>query len=43
MDIREHPAISINNHTYHGEFTGSDISKAICASFKDRPDECKQD
>ena len=43
MEVREHPAITINNHTYHGDFTGYDISKAICASFKDRPTYCKQD
>jgi hypothetical protein len=41
MDIQEHPSVSINNHTYHGDFNGPDIATAICASFKDRPDECK--
>lgn len=40
MDIREHPTISINNHTYVGDFTGIDVAKAICASFKDRPEYC---
>lgn len=43
MEVREHPAITINNHTYHGDFTGYDIAKALCASFKDRPSYCKQD
>jgi len=43
MQVHEHPAITINNHTYHGDFNGKDISHALCASFKDRPDICKQD
>jgi hypothetical protein len=42
MEIHEHPAISINNHTYDGDFTGDDVARALCASFKDRPSECSQ-
>lgn len=38
--IHKHPVISINNHTYQGDFTGRDIAIALCASFKDRPTEC---
>ena len=41
MEITSHPTISINNHTYHGNFIGKDIAIALCASFKERPDECK--
>ena len=41
MRITSHPTISINNHTYRGNFVGKDIAVALCASFKDRPDECK--
>ena len=43
MEVREHPMVTINNHTYHGEMTGPDISNAICVSFKDRPQYCQQD
>ena len=41
MQVHEHPAITINNHTYHGDFNGKDISHALCASFRERPDICK--
>ncbi len=42
MDIKEHPSVSINNHTYIGDFNGHDIAMAICASFKDRPNVCTE-
>ena len=40
MAIHKHPAISINNQTYQGDFTGADIARAICASYQRRPDFC---
>jgi len=40
MEVRTHPIITINNHTFEGEMSGYDISQAICASFKDRPKYC---
>lgn len=40
MNIHRHPAISINNQTYLGDFSGADIARAICASFLKRPDFC---
>jgi hypothetical protein len=40
--VHSHPSISINNHTYIGDFTGPDIYRAICASFAQKPFECKQ-
>ena len=43
MSVREHPIITINNHTYHGEMTGPDIARAICVSFKDRPKYCTKE
>jgi hypothetical protein len=43
MDVREHPIVTINNHTYHGEMTGPDIANAICVSFKDRPKYCSKE
>lgn len=43
MSVHKHPAITINNHTYSGDFNAIDITRAICASFKNRPDECTQD
>lgn len=41
--INLHPAISINNITYRGEFEGFDIFKAICAGFLEQPEICKGD
>jgi hypothetical protein len=43
MQVNQHPAITINNHTYIGDFNALDITRAICASFKTRPAECTQD
>ena len=41
MEIHEHPSVSINNHTYHGDLDGEDIARAVCASFDTRPEFCK--
>ena len=41
MNIHKHPIITINNQTYHGDFTGSDVARAICASFQIRPSFCE--
>ena len=43
MEVNEHPSITINNHTYFGNFVGKDIGRAVCASFKDRPSYCTTD
>ena len=40
MNIREHPVISINNHTFYGALTGPDLAQGLCTSFKQRPDFC---
>jgi len=28
-----HPAVTINNYTYRGDFDGEDIFNAVCAGF----------
>ena len=43
QNVHTHPAITINNETYTGDFNGKDIGRAICASFKDQPAECLND
>jgi len=43
MEVNTHPAITINNHTYTGDMDGLDIAKAICASFKTRPQYCDRE
>ena len=43
MNIHTHPAITINNVTYQGDFNGKDIGHAICASFKVKPLVCLND
>ena len=35
------PAVTINNITYRGRLDAEEIFGAICAGFKDRPDECR--
>jgi hypothetical protein len=36
-----HPSISINNHTFRGEYDNSnDLFKSICSVMLDRPDIC---
>lgn len=43
LDVRSHPMVTINNQTYQGEFAGSDIGRAICVGFKDRPAACAEE
>ena len=43
MEIHTHPAVSINNHTYHGDLDGQDVARALCASFQTRPEVCSQE
>ena len=33
LHISLNPTITINNHTYHGDFDGLDIYYAVCSSF----------
>jgi len=40
MRVTTHPTITINNQTYQGDLDGKDLSIALCASFKDRPELC---
>ena len=42
LSITLNPTITINNHTYHGDFDGLDIFHALCTSFeyKSRPEQC---
>jgi len=36
-----HPTVSINNHTYRGEYDNSnDLFKSICSVMYERPDIC---
>lgn len=41
QQVMEHPAITINNQTYQGNFNGRDVVMALCHSFKTRPEVCK--
>jgi hypothetical protein len=41
MRVMYYPSITINNQTYQGDFDGYDVSVALCASFKERPDICR--
>src|SRR5580700_5805565 len=43
LGIVIHPTITINNMTYRGEINGFNVFKAVCAGFKDMPQECKGD
>ena len=37
-----HPSISVNNHTYRGDYTDAIyLFKAICSTMLHRPDECR--
>lgn len=38
--IEFHPSVVINNRTYHGDVEGIDLALAICAAYKEKPDEC---
>jgi hypothetical protein len=36
-----HPSISVNNHTYRGEYDDSnELFKALCSTMLDRPSIC---
>jgi len=39
-NLNYHPSVTINSITYKGEITGQDLAMAICAAYKERPDEC---
>ena len=41
LGITLHPAITINNHTYFGDFDGQDIFHALCSSFVSKPSQCE--
>lgn len=40
MRVTTHPTVTINNKTYFGDLDGRDLSIALCASFKERPEVC---
>lgn len=40
LNIQYHPSIVINNRTYHGDAKGIELAMAICAAYKEKPDEC---
>ena len=33
LSIALNPTITINNHTYYGDFEGKDVFHALCTSF----------
>ena len=35
-----HPSVTINNNTYTNS-TGEDLALAICAAYREAPDECE--
>ncbi len=42
LSIALNPTITINNHTYYGDFEGKDVFHALCTSFqpKNQPEQC---
>lgn len=40
LNLVFHPSIVINNATYNGDVNGEKLAFAICAAFKEKPDEC---
>mmetsp|Transcript_11475 Transcript_11475/g.19416 ORF Transcript_11475/g.19416 Transcript_11475/m.19416 type:complete len:111 (-) Transcript_11475:103-435(-) len=40
MNVETHPQLTINNQTFRGDFEGSVVATALCASFRKRPDVC---
>lgn len=40
LGLKFHPSIVVNNVTYQGDISGSKLAFAICAAFKEKPDEC---
>lgn len=43
LNLNYHPTVTINDFTFRGAITYSDISKAICAAFNIRLDDCETD
>uniref|UniRef100_A0A7S3IG49 Uncharacterized protein n=1 Tax=Strombidium inclinatum TaxID=197538 RepID=A0A7S3IG49_9SPIT len=41
MGVHNRPSITINNSTYKGDLLKADVSRALCTSFKERPDVCQ--
>jgi len=41
LGIFLHPSVTINNYTYRGNLGGKDIFKAVCQTFRHKPEECK--
>lgn len=39
-NLNYHPSVAINNITYKGDITGQDLAMAICAAYREKPDEC---
>ena len=40
VGLQFHPSIVVNNQTYQGDISGEKLAWAICAAFKEKPDEC---
>jgi hypothetical protein len=40
LGLKFHPSIVVNNVTYNGDISGEKLAWAICAAFKEKPDEC---
>jgi hypothetical protein len=40
LGLKFHPSIVVNNVTYKGDISGEKLAWAICAAFKEKPDEC---
>ena len=40
LGLKFHPSIVVNNVTYQGDISGNQLAFAICAAFKEKPDEC---
>jgi len=39
-NLKYHPSVAINNMTYRGDVNGQDLAMAICAAYREKPDEC---
>ena len=37
-----YPSVTINDVTFRGQFNPFNVFEAICAGFKDLPDDCKE-
>jgi len=40
MNLKIHPALTINDQVYMGKFVPEDLAHAICAGFRERPAHC---